>query len=137
MLQSSSTPDRPTTSFRAQLVLYALLCGVLVYILIARYLRPLVFADQIAVEPAKVEQVQQRIDPNVAPWPELARLPEVGESLARNIVAYREEQLRRRPPPIFRSVQDLDPVERIGGETLKKIAPWLMFPEPSPTPAPG
>ncbi len=126
---SSPSPDRPATSRRAHLLLYAILSLLLVYILIVRYLRPLVLSDPIAVEPVLVEQVEQRIDPNTAPWPELARLPGVGESLARKIVAYREQQSKIRPGPVFRRIEDLEPVHGLGPRLLERIAPGLKFPE--------
>jgi competence protein ComEA len=132
MSATAPGPERPATSQRAHLLLYVLLGLVLVYVLIARYLRPLVLADPIAVVPSRLEQVEQRLDPNTAPWPELARLPGVGESLARRIVAYREEELKHRPGPIFRRLEDLEPVKGIGPTLLERIGPGLKYPESTP-----
>jgi len=111
-------------------VAYALLGCLFACVLIARYFRPLVLGDAIGVEPANVERVEQRIDPNTAPWPELARLPEVGESMAKQIVAYREQHRpASRTGLVFRSLRDLEPIPGIGPKTLDEIAPYLKFPE--------
>ena len=69
------------------------------------------------------------VDPNVAPWWELAVLPEIGETTARDIVAYREETRQNLPSgeQVFRSAADLDRVKGIGPKTVEKIAPYLRF----------
>src|SRR5260221_5620460 len=53
-----------------------------------------------------------RVDINSAEWPELAQLPEIGESLARQIVAWR---MAHGP---FKDVSDLRRVKRIGPKTF-------------------
>lgn len=66
------------------------------------------------------------VDVNTAPWPELAQLPEIGETLARRIVALRETD----GPFIDHS--DLMRVRGIGPRTLERIQPYLMpMPEAS------
>src|SRR5512145_1622029 len=71
------------------------------------------------------------IDPNTAPWWELAILPRVGPALAHDIVAYREALQRSVPQrpsrPPFRAVQDLDHVKGIGPVTLHRLGPYLRF----------
>src|SRR5687767_12052895 len=76
---------------------YALLGGIFLYVVVARYLYPLGVSDSIGVEtshsnvvPTQAHDVEQRIDPNLADWPELTRLPGVGEAIAKRIVEYRK-----------------------------------------------
>jgi DNA uptake protein ComE-like DNA-binding protein len=71
---------------------------------------------------------QTRVDPNVAPWWELAALPEIGESTARAIEAFRvEARSRGAKEPVFARPSDLDLVHGIGPKTLSRIAPYLRF----------
>ncbi len=66
-----------------------------------------------------------QVDLNAADWPELAQLPEIGETLARRIVAS-----RKRDGP-FRRHDDLRRVRGIGPHTLQRIRPYLL-PLPPP-----
>jgi len=177
---NDSRPDRhgvsPSTPRPLHWVCYGLLCVMFVYVLVARYGRPLLLNDPIGVEyaarvcsskkldttrppalaskvgaypghngPANaggtdgVRQVQQQIDPNVADWAELAQLPGLGETKAKRIVAYRQEQAALRnggrdtPVVVFRGLEDLDAVRGIGPKTLVRLADFLRFPvEPAP-----
>lgn len=61
-----------------------------------------------------------RVDVNKAEWPELAQLPEVGETLARRIVESREEA------GAFGELNDLRRVRGIGPRTLEQIRPYLL-----------
>lgn len=80
-------------------------------------------------------QVQARIDPNTASWAEFAQLPEIGESLAQEIVAYREARRAEvgtdsaQNRIIFRSIKDLDPIPGMGPKTLERIEPYLRLPK--------
>jgi len=125
----NTSDSRPRTPWPVHVLCYALLGCLLAYVLVSRYLRPLVFSETIGVEPARIDQVEQRIDPNVATWPELARLPGIGEAVAKRIIDYRQEH---RPPsggpPVFRSPHDLTAINGIGPKTLEKITPHLKFP---------
>lgn len=69
----------------------------------------------------------EKIDPDRASARELARVPGIGPSLAKRIVADREE----RGP--FRTLQGLDRVAGIGPGTLGRIGPHLSLP-PGPDP---
>jgi competence protein ComEA len=91
-------------------------------------MKPLVFHKTIGIEPARQQLIQQRIDPNTATWPELARLPDIGETLAKRIVAYRREKRPMfDPAPVFSALQDLDPIKGIGPKTLAEMEPFLKF----------
>jgi DNA uptake protein ComE-like DNA-binding protein len=127
--------NRPRTGWGVRLACYLLLAAIFIYLGVERWRRPLTIGDRPAVEPERVAQIQARIDPNTATWAELARLPQVGESLAREIVAYRDHQransggVTTSSAVIFRSLKDLDPIPGIGEKTLKRIEPYLKFPE--------
>lgn len=60
-----------------------------------------------------------RIDVNKATWVEWMQLPEIGEVLARQIVADRE----RNGP--FASIEDLRRVKGIGAVKMEKMRPFL------------
>ena len=64
-------------------------------------------------------KVEFIVDINQADWPELAQLPEIGESLARRIVETREA----RGP--YLDHDDLRRVRGIGPKTLQRIRPYL------------
>ena len=59
------------------------------------------------------------VDLNQADWPELTVLPGVGETLAKRIVASRENQ------GPFREIGDLTRVNGIGPRTLERLRPYL------------
>ena len=61
-----------------------------------------------------------QVDVNKAEWPELAQLPEVGETLARRIVESREES------GAFGDLNDLRRVRGIGPRTLERMKPYLL-----------
>lgn len=69
-----------------------------------------------------------QIDANTATWVEWMQLEGIGETLARRIVADREE----RGP--FPSVDDVDRVSGIGPATLSRIRPHLYVKTPTPAP---
>jgi competence protein ComEA len=60
-----------------------------------------------------------RVDINSAEWPELAQLPEIGESLARQIVAWRTVH------GPFRDVSELRRVKGIGPKKFEAIRTFL------------
>ncbi len=66
----------------------------------------------------------ERIDPNRAGEVELDRLPGVGPSTARAIVAARDSGV------VFRRPEDLLDVRGIGDATLARMRPALAFPAP-------
>ena len=75
--------------------------------------------------PVERPAIRTTVNPNLAPWWELAALPGIGESKARQIVAYREAHGER--SPVFRTPADLEPVSGIGPKTIQRIARYLRF----------
>jgi competence protein ComEA len=73
----------------------------------------------IDIEKAPPLDLGFRVDLNFAEWPELAQLPEIGESLARQIVA------NRTPHGSFRDVNELRRVIGIGPKKFEAVRPFL------------
>ena len=63
------------------------------------------------------------VDVNTADVEELQLLPAIGPVLAQRIVEYRERY------GIFRSIDSLRNIERIGPKTIQKLQYYLTFPE--------
>lgn len=74
----------------------------------------------IDVDRAPVLIADFKLDINQADWPEFALLPNVGEVLAKRIVADREA----RGP--FKDWNDLRRVRGVGPKTLEQIKPYLL-----------
>jgi competence protein ComEA len=74
----------------------------------------------IEIDRADPLTAQFLVDINKADWPELAELPEVGETLARRIVDSRDKS------GAFRDHEDLRRVRGIGPATLERMRPYLM-----------
>jgi len=115
---------------------YLLCAGLLVYVLGTRCVRPLFLDEIIPVDPVAVGRVEQRIDPNIAGWEELADLPGIGEAIARRIVEYREKHAASRAgsAPVFRKPEDLAAVKGVGPRTVARMAPFLRFDSAAPPP---
>src|SRR4051795_4495655 len=74
----------------------------------------------IDIERAEPIAVDFKIDVNQADWPGLALMPNIGEQLARRIVADRAE----RGP--YRDLAELRRVRGIGPKTLESMKPFLL-----------
>jgi competence protein ComEA len=61
-----------------------------------------------------------QVDVNKADWPELIQLPGVGQTLARRLIAERQQH------GAFREFDDLRRVSGIGPRTLERIKPYLL-----------
>jgi competence protein ComEA len=73
----------------------------------------------IELDRATRQTARFRVDINQADWPELAQLPEIGETLARRIVESREAE------GPFADLEELRRVRGIGPKTLERIRPYL------------
>ncbi|HNQ23924.1 MAG TPA: helix-hairpin-helix domain-containing protein [Phycisphaerae bacterium] len=84
------------------------------------------------VPPPLLVPARSTIDPNVAPWWELAALPGLGPGRAHAIVDYRTAQVSlvfsAPPPPAFTCPQDLTKVAGIGEVTANRVVRYLHFP---------
>ena len=84
---------------------------------------------RISGEPGR--GVAAGIDPNTAEWFEFAQLPGIGETVARRFAAFRQEREaafhdRSR---VFEVPSDLAQVSGIGAITVKRIRPFLRWPD--------
>lgn len=87
--------------------------------------------------PAGAETASVRLDPNTAPWTELAALPGLGPGLARRIIAYRENYAQEHSDPLpFRGPKDLEDVRGIGPKRSAQLTPFLAFPQDDPSAPP-
>jgi competence protein ComEA len=74
---------------------------------------------QVDIDEAEPIRARFETDINTADWTELIQLPEIGESLAKQIVESREAE------GPFKSLQNVGRVRGIGPATLEKIRPYL------------
>lgn len=72
-------------------------------------------------EPQPIVKADYTVDVNQASEMDLLNLPEVGPSLAERILAYRREH------GDFHGLADLGKVPGVGPQTLKQLAPFLIF----------
>jgi competence protein ComEA len=69
-----------------------------------------------------------RINPNSAPEVSLVRLPGIGDSKAKAIVAYRSDFVTENGQRLaFVNCNDLQNVKGIGSKTVSSISRWLKF----------
>ena len=86
-------------------------------------------SDPQPAEPARMRELADRIDPNVASVEELVVLPQMGEKRAGEIVAFRERYQREHPgDAAFKRVEDLLQIKGIGAAMVQTLGPHLMFP---------
>ncbi len=78
----------------------------------------------VDVDRAEPIAVDFKIDVNRAQWPELAVMPNIGEKLAKRIVADRANQ------GPFDDLPDLERVSGIGPKTVEGMKPYLLPPQP-------
>ena len=76
--------------------------------------------ELIQIDRADPLTARYQVDINKAEWPELAELPDIGETLAQRIVDSRQTQ------GAFRDHDDLRRVRGIGPRTLEKLKPYLL-----------
>ena len=72
------------------------------------------------------------INPNTADWASMTRLPGIGPTRARAIVAFREQYLQNHPDETraFTCAEDLTRIKGIGEKISAQIEPFLIFEEP-------
>lgn len=74
----------------------------------------------IDIDRADPREIPFLVDVNQADWPELALLPNIGEQLAKRIVAHRAEH------GPFRDLDQLQDVRGIGPKTFESMRPYLV-----------
>ena len=84
------------------------------------------FAESVT----EVDRVRTDIDPNTAQWFEFAQLPGIGETVAKRIVSHRDrlQAARDDARSVFERPSDLIQVRGIGDKTVRRIRPFLRFP---------
>jgi DNA uptake protein ComE-like DNA-binding protein len=114
---------------RQRLALATLVLALVVGLMIIALGRPLHINDPQPVAGARSHELATKIDPNEADWPTLAALPSIGEKRAKEIVAYRDEFVRKTPARrAFEKIEDLDNVKGIGESTADALRPYLIIP---------
>jgi competence protein ComEA len=76
--------------------------------------------ELIEIDRAEPLSARYLVDINKAEWPELAELPDIGETMARRIVD------SRKSVGAFQDHNDLRRVRGIGPRTLEKMKPYLL-----------
>lgn len=118
--RAEPSPESPWLRRADQATVAALVVAALVAMALYAWLRGGPRGTMIEIDRAPPRAARFRVDINVADWPELAQLPEVGETLARRIVAAREKD------GPFASHEDLQRVPGIGPKTLERMRPYLL-----------
>jgi competence protein ComEA len=103
-----------------QAVLAAFGALALVGMIVARIAQGGPSGELTEIDEQQPRTAQFLVDINTADWPELTALPDIGEALARRIVADRKDH------GPFRSHDDLDRVHGIGPKTIDRIRPYLL-----------
>jgi competence protein ComEA len=74
----------------------------------------------IEIDRAEPLTARYLVDINRADWPEMVQMPGLGETLARRIIADRQEH------GPFKDIEDLDRIDGIGLRTLERMRPYLL-----------
>jgi hypothetical protein len=141
---STPSPDAPEPepwgwTRTHQIGIAMLLAMTLLFFGVIYHRNPARLDDSVVVVDGRRVELEQQIDPNTADWPSLARLPHIGESLARRLVEYRQSNAGASPGGVaFHTLEDLDKVGGFGPKTREVLRPYLKFPaQPVPAPVPG
>ncbi len=110
-------------------VLIAGLCVLLAFLSLQLWLRPFYVSDPQPDQPARFDELADRIDPNIADVATLSALPMIGLKRAADIVRYREAFLADHPGAMaFEKPEDLLRIDGIGAATLASLRPFLILP---------
>jgi len=86
--------------------------------------RPIRIGERIRVHRRRVEAGSEKVDPNLAAFGSLVRLPTIGRARAEAIIDYR----RAHGPGAFGSAANLMAIRGIGPATVEQITPYLSLP---------
>ncbi len=118
----AAKPDRPPRVLLRRLdqVFLAVIFAAALLVIGGYWLDQAVIRNRVIdIEHAPPLDPSFRVDINMADWPEIAQLPEIGESLARQLVAYRTAH------GPFHDVSDLRRVKGIGPKKLEAVRPFV------------
>ena len=133
MTRSSQPPRLRLWSSTQRRVLIAFVLVTSVVLLVRQYFRSTYIPERQPSSGLRAGELQDKLDPNVAGWEALAEIPNLGESRAKQIVAYREEFYRTRPGRMpFENPDDLLKVKGMGVSTVESIESHLEFPTTNP-----
>jgi hypothetical protein len=119
-----------------QIGIATLLAILLMFLVVIYHRNPARLDDPVVVVDGQRVDLEQQLDPNVADWPSLARLPHIGESLARRLVDYRQANAAiSADGKAFHSLDDLEKVGGFGPKTRQGLQPYLKFPTEASTTA--
>ncbi len=97
-------------------------------LLIRLKFNPTYISDPQPAQPARFNALADRLDPNTATWQDLAVLPQLGESRAKDVIAYREEFVAAHPGELaFNKLEDLLRIKGFGVAMIQTLNPYLMF----------
>jgi DNA uptake protein ComE-like DNA-binding protein len=121
-----------------QKTLLALCLLLLVWLGIEQAMQPALVPDPPTDSAPRANEIQDCLDPNTADAAALSAIPSLGESKARDIVAFRETFIRQHPGQHpFNSADDLMQIKGIGPGVSSDISPYLYFPQRSGAPLPA
>ena len=118
-----TTPQRKTL---LSLVILLVVILLIRFILDRRYV-----PDPQPIEPARMNELADRLDPNTASVADLTVLPQLGQKRAAEIVAFRDEFRRHHPGDVaFKRIEDLFQIKGVGPSMIETLRPHLTFPSP-------
>ncbi|MHB0956064.1 MAG: ComEA family DNA-binding protein [Pirellulaceae bacterium] len=122
---SADRPSRRRALLRAadQATVATLVVGCFVAIVLHGCFQATFRQQRIEFDRAPPLQLDFQIQLNQADWPEFTLLPGIGETLARRIVAHRQQH------GPFRTLEQLQDVKGIGPKTLRRIGRYLRVEE--------
>jgi competence ComEA-like helix-hairpin-helix protein len=118
MTQKTDNQSAPTNT-TGYLIILAIIAAVVIYRLSTT--AP-INAPHPSIAPADIDR---RLNPNTANWGQLAALPGIGETRAKAIIEYRENNNTN--APAFQSPEDLTQVHGLGPKTVENIRESLRF----------
>lgn len=128
---SATTANRPGLLWTAsqRRVLIVGLIVLFTFLSLQLLLRPLYVSDPQPDQPARFDELADRIDPNTADIATLSALPMIGPKRAADIVRYRETFLAEHPgATAFEKPVDLLRIHGVGAAMLASMRPYLILP---------
>ena len=118
----SDSVSNKGNSDRAVTSLYAYITALCICVLLSVFLSVSFFARDKNISDIDISRA---INPNTEPLASLLRLPNIGPSLAKAIIEYREKAGGNNIA--FEKAEDLQEISGIGPKTVESMKPWLCF----------